>query len=220
MTKQRYFRLAFALAMIAVLGFSVSAQEKNNLPEMSVAGIKLGDRASAKAFLSGYSARPSADGRPNYFFYNKFGTQVMHLLGASFEDQYFITEIEVFSVGKSYQTQHYVAEKIGFFETEKKIFIGYQQSVASMIIGLPGVTRNDRIGPNDVVKKKGEPLERAKNGDDETVSYSMTNIELPDENAANKMSRFDYSARYEFYKNRLKKFTLKISGEEQPKVVF
>lgn len=215
MTKQRYFRLALALAMIAVLGFSVPAQEKNNLPELSVSKIKLGDRASARAFLEGYSARKQDDGRPAFFFYNKFGTQVMKLTAASYEDPFFITEIEVFAVDKSYQTQHYVAEKIGFFQTEKKIFIGYQQSAASLLIGLPGVTRNDIIGPKDVIKKKGEPTDRVKNGDAETVTYNLANVELPDENAVNKTSRFSYSARYEFVKNNLVKFVLKISPSKE-----
>lgn len=220
MTKQRYFRLALCVGVIAVLGFSVSAQEKNNLPELSVSKIRLGDRASAKGFLEGYSPRRQDDGRPAFFFYNKFGTQVMKLTAASVEDPYFIMEIEVFAVKKSYQTQHYVAEKIGFFQTEKKIFIGYQQSAASMIIGLPGVSRNDIIGPKDVIKKKGEPTERVKTGDDEIVTYNLASIELPDENAANKTSRFSYFARYEFYKNNLQKFTLKISTEEKPKILF
>jgi hypothetical protein len=215
MTKQRYFRLVLCAAMIAVLGFSVLAQEKNNLPELSVSKIKLGDRASAKVFLERYSARRQDDGRPAYFFYNKFGTQVMKLTAASTEDPFFIMEIEVFAVDKSYQTQHYVAEKIGFFQTEKKIFIGYQQSAASMIIGLPGVTRNDIIGPKDVIKKKGAPTERVKTGDDETVTYNLASVELPDENDANKMTRFSYFARYEFHKSNLTKFTLKISSDKE-----
>lgn len=215
MTKQRYFCLVLCAAMIAVLGFSVLAQEKNVLPELSVSKIKLGDRASARVFLEGYSARKQDDGRPAFFFYNKFGTQVMKLTGASYEDPFFIMEIEVFAVDKSYQTQHYVAEKIGFFQTEKKIFIGYQQSAASMLIGLPGVTRNDQIGPKDVIKKKGEPTERIKTGDDETVTYNLANVELPDESDATKTSRFSYFARYEFHKNNLMKFTLKISSDKE-----
>ena len=137
----------------------------------------------------------------------------MKLIGVSTEDPYFITEIEVFAVGKSYQAKHYVAQKIGFFETENKIFIGYQQSVASMLIGLPGVTRNDMVGPKDVLKKKGEPTEHNKTGDDETVTYKLPDIELKE---GDKTTRFDYTADYEFHKNKLKKFSFKI----KPKVVF
>ena len=215
MTRQRYFRLALCLCLITALQFLYAAHAQTKNPEMSVAGIKLGDRASAKAFLADYTPRQldGDDKRPAFFFYNKFGTQVLKLVGASQDDPYFITEIEVFSVGKSYQTKHYVAQKIGFFETENKIFIGYQQSVASMLIGLPGVSRNDMVGPKDVIKKKGEPTEHNKTGDDETVIYNLPDIQIAD---GDKTNRFQYTANYEFHKNKLKKFSFKIA----PKTVF
>jgi hypothetical protein len=220
MKKQRYYCLAVCLSIIAVLGFNARAQENKLKPELTVAGVILGNRPSAKTFLTGYSPRQTEDKRVAYFFYNKYGTQVMKLVAASAEDPFYITEIEVFAVGRSYQTQHNVQEKIGFFETESKIFIGYQQSVASMIIGLPGVTRNDQIGPKDVIKKKGAPTEQTKTGDDETIIYNLPGIDLPDEKDLSKTVRYDYEARYEFSKNKLKKFNLKISapktGDEKP----
>jgi hypothetical protein len=198
MTKQRYFRLALCVGVIAVLGFSALAQEKNILPELSVAGIKLGDRESAKAFLNGYSLRKDADGGVAYFFYNSQGTQVMKLTAQSAEEPYFITGIEVFTVGRSYLEQHYVAKDLGTFTTESGIFIGQKASASSVIFGVP-----NRIGPKDVVKKKGEPSKQEKTGKDETIIYALANMKLP-------AGEFDYSARYEFSKSKLKKFTLKI----------
>lgn len=149
MTKQRYCRLITCLAMIAVLGFYALAQEKNALPELSVAGVKLADRESAKAFLSGYSARKTDDGRAVYYFYNEYGTQVMKLTAASAEEPYFITEIEVFAVGKSYQTEHYVADDLGVFSTESNIFIGFKQSASSLLFGT-----SNKTGPKEIVRKK------------------------------------------------------------------
>jgi hypothetical protein len=216
MTKQGYYRLTFGLSVIAFLQFlqvfPAQAQEAAK-PELSVAGVKLGDRMAAKAFLSGYQPRRGEDGRPNYFFYNKFGTQVMRLAAASDEEPYFITEIEVFAVGKSYQTKNFVADQIGFFETESKIFIGEQQSATSLIFGVPY-----RIGAKDLVKKKGAPTEQAKTDDRETITYNIPAVELTDE--AGKTTRCDYFARYEFYKKRLRKFTLRITAAEKPKVLF
>jgi hypothetical protein len=208
MTKQRYFRLALCVSVIAVLGFSALAQEKNTQPELSVAGIKLGDRESAKAFLTGYSMRKQDDGRFAYFFYNSYGTQVMKLTAKSAEEPYFITEIEVFTVGRSYLEQHYVAKDLGTFTTESGIFIGQKGSVSSMVFGVP-----NRIGPKDIVKKKGEPTDKKKIGKAETITYASPNIKLPG-------GEFDYTASYEFSKNKLKKFSLKISAKEKSKVLF
>jgi hypothetical protein len=219
MLRQRYYRLALSLVMIALLqlpaAFNAQAQEKPAEPEFSVAGVKLGHRASAKAFLIQYLPTTGEDGRPAYYFYNKFGSQVMKLTAASFEDPYFITEIEVFSVGKSYQKGHHWAEKIGYFMTEKDIFIGYRQSMTAAMIGIPNLARGSRIGPKDVVKKKGMPTERVKDGERETVTYSLSNVEIADEDAANKTNRYDYYARYEFNENKLKRFTLKISPAKE-----
>lgn len=218
---QKYYRLTLCLAMIAVLqfaaAFDVKAQEEKFQPELSVAGVKLGNRASAKAFLAGFVPTTGEDERPNFYFFNKFGTQVMKLTGASFDDPYFITEIEVFAVGKSYQKGHLLAEKIGYFMTENEIFVGYRQSMTASLIGIPNLARGSLIGPKDVVKKKGAPSERAKNGDRETVIYSLPNIELPDEKAENKTKQFGYYARYEFNKNKLKRFVLRIDDKGKVK---
>ncbi len=197
--------------MVFGAGFDAKAQEKTVSRDLSVVGIKLGNRASAKAFLDGFQARIAEDGRPTYYFYNKFVNQVMKLTGASFEDRFFITEIEVYRVGKSYQSPHFQAEKIGYFKTENNIFIGYKQSTASMITGIPNVDGKDTTGPKNVVKKLGEPLERTENGEKETLIYKASEIELTDENAQGKMLKFSYLANYEFNDGKLKKFVLKIS---------
>lgn len=202
MTKRRYCRPAICVAIIAVLSFCALAQDKDASPELSVAGVKLADRDSAKAFLSGYSPRKGEDGRPAYFFYNSYGTQVMKLTAASFEEPFFITEIEVFSVGRSYREQHYVADDLGAFTTESGIFIGQKASVSSVVFGVP-----NKIGPKDIVRKKGEPTTREKTGKDETIIYALADMKLPG-------GEFDYYARYEFSKSKLKKFILKISSDK------
>ena len=63
MLKQRNYGRALVPVMIAVLGLMVMAQEKSVTPDLSVVGIKLGNRASAKAFLGDFQARQGADGR-------------------------------------------------------------------------------------------------------------------------------------------------------------
>lgn len=202
-----------ALLFIAFTWFmpTASAQTKDFQPELSVAGISIGDRAAAKTFLEKYSARKGEDGRPVYYFYNKFGTQVLKLTADSFEDPYFLTEIEVFAVDKDYLARHYVLDKIGFFVTESGIFIGYRQSAVSFIVGIPNVGREDMIGPKDVIRKKGSPAERTIENKREILSYQQTMPALPfaDQDQQDN-DLWDYSARFEFHKNKLKKFILKI----------
>lgn len=210
--KQRKF-YGFVLCLL-MFSFGALAQEKT-LPEMSVNDIKLGNRDSGKAFLTQYLPTTDENGRPAYFFYNNLGTQVLKLTAASFEDPYFLTEIEVFIVTKSYQKPHNYLEKINFFVTESKIFIGYRQSVTTMIIGVPGVSRNDRIGPKDLVKKKGEPTESVKDGEKEIITYNLPDIEITDEKSTAK--KYDYFARYEFRDKKLKRFVFKINPPETAK---
>ena len=45
----------------------------------------------------------------------------MKLTGASFEDRFLITEIEVYRVYENYNQAHFQAEKIGYFKTEKDL---------------------------------------------------------------------------------------------------
>lgn len=198
MQKQKHFRLFFCAAIITLLNFYGFAQENIDL---SVAGVKLGDRTSAKSFLENYSSRIGEDGRPVFLFYNKNGTEVLKLVSASAEDLYFITEIEIFMVGRSYQSRLYIAEKFDSFETENEIFLGLRQSAASLLFGVP-----KKIGTKDLVKKKGEPKSRVKNDKNEILYYEKNGIEILGESA-----KYNYSASYEFYKNTLKKIKIKIS---------
>jgi hypothetical protein len=213
MLKQGYYRLALCLTMIAVLGFAAQAQEvKTAQAALSVVGVKLGNRASAKAFLGDFQARQDEIGRPIFYFYNKFANQVMKLTGASFEDKYFITEIEVYKVNKSYTAPHFQAEKIAYFKTDRDIFIGYKQSTASMITGIPNIDGKDMTGPKTVIKKMGAPTEDLKTDEKETLVYSLPNIEIANENSVGKVNKFNYFAQYEFTEGKLKKYTLKISA--------
>lgn len=203
-------KAAVLLSVLLVFGSGILGQSKNSEPELIVAGIKLGDRASAKKFLGNYSAGTGDDGEPQYSFWNKFGNQVMQLHALSFDDPYFITKIEVFYAPASYMGRHYVLKDQGYFVTENDIFIGYRQSVASMIVGIPNVGRNDRIGPNDIVRKKGEPTSRTKEDKKEFLTYDLGKIDIEIEG---KKETVNYLARYETNKNKLRRFSFEISSE-------
>jgi hypothetical protein len=214
MLKQKYFLSAVCLAAI-VLGAACAARAQKpaetpaTAPDLSVAGVRLGNRATAKAFLEGFQPRISEDARPAYYFYNRSATQVLKLTGASFDDRFLIVEIEVYKVGKSYTAPHFQNDKIGFFKTESDIFVGYKQSTASAITGIPNVDGKDRTGPKTVAKKLGAPTDRLTEGERETLIYELPEIEIADETG--KTAKFAYSARYEFNDDKLKRFVLKIS---------
>lgn len=208
------------ISPFAVLFFSLAltdtliAQDKKSEPELSVAGIRLGDRASAKKFLESYSPGTGDEGQPEYSFWNKFGNQVMKVSALSFEDRYFITRIEVFYAPQSYMGRHYVLKDQGFFVTENGIFIGYRQSALAFITGIPNAAREDRIGPNDIVRKKGEPTSRTKRDKKEIIIYDLGKIDL-EIDGRNKSVK--YSATYETNKNRLRRIVIEISSENWEK---
>ena len=214
MSVKIYFKefLIFLPISLILLSFSfqLKAQDKKIEPELSVAGIRLGNRVSAKKFLADYSAGTGDEGQPQYSFWNKFGNQVMKLSARSFDDPYFITRIEVFYAPQSYLGRHYVLKDQGFFVTENGIFIGYRQSGLALIAGIPNVGREDRIGPNDIVKKKGEPTSRTKEGKKEIITYDLNNISL---DIDGKKEHVNYSARYESNKNKLRRFVFEINLE-------
>ena len=202
----------FSLSLIILFTFGINAQTKTEIkPDLKVAEFELGNRQKAKDFFAkGYSPRRGADDSAEYYFYNEFGTNVMKVVGASMDDPNFITEIEVYAVGNSYQEKHYYLKNTGYFVTDSGIFIGYRQSVASMIL-FPGVTRRDIIGPKDVLQIKGEPEEKFVNEKKRDVYvYKIPNVKIDGENGV-----FNYEARYEFYKKQVKKFNLKITPAEK-----
>ncbi len=197
MKQQKFFRPVLCLAMLAIFVLSLRAQ---TTPDLSVAGVKLGDRDSAKAFLEGYSFRLDEQNRPVYMFFSKNGWEVLRLVAQSEKDEYFITEIEFFTVGRTYQERHYIAEKFDSFETENGIFLGLRQSATSLLFGIP-----NKIGPKDLVKKKGEPKSRVEKDKRDILIYESSKIGA---------DKFNYSASYEFYKSTLKKVSMKISRSE------
>lgn len=190
---------------MAILTAGIIAQTKV-VPEMSVAGVKLGDRDSAKKFLDGYQPR-TEEGTCTYYFYSSRGTVVMKLTAASCEDKYMITAIEAFAVDETYTKRHFVADKLGHFVTENGLFIGFRQTggglAIALIVGVPNLARNNMIGPKDVVKIKGEPATRSKDGKVETITYKIDDIAVGD-------AKYDYSSRFEFYGKEMTKFELRI----------
>lgn len=212
MLKRKLFLALFCLTVFWLTALEIRGQEKTSLPDTSVVGIKLGERTSAKAFLEGYQARIGEDGRPTFYFYNKFANQVLKLTGVSFDDRYLLTEIEVYRVGENYRAGHFQAPKIGYFKTNNSIFIGYKQSVASAIIGIPNVDGKDRTGPKDVIKKLGSPTEQTKSAELETLIYKLPELELADETG--KRTKYAYAAQYDFNDGKLKRFVLKIAPNQ------
>lgn len=216
-TRSHRFITVFAAIILSFATFpSVQAQEKpQSVPEMSVAGLKLGDRVSGKAFLSLYQPRTDEDGLPKYYFYNGQGTTVMKITAASVEDPYFVTGIEVFRVGESYRNRHFVLNDIGHFVTESGIFIGFRQKpgnmALAMIVGVPNVGRSNIIGPKDVIRRKGEPDERAVNEKEETFDYRVEDFKIAETN-------YKYTAHYRFNKRELKQFIFKLEPQTKPEV--
>jgi hypothetical protein len=192
----------------AIFVFTVKAQETAQIkPELKVAGIELGNRSLAEDFLkNGYSPRVEDDGRVAYYFYNKWANQVLKLSAPSIEDKYFITEIEVFRVNRKYRERHFQLEDTKFFETESGIFIGFKQSAMFLIAGIKNAGSTNEFKPKHIIKMQGEPTERIEPDKKyETLIYRIADLELKDEK-----TRVKYEAKYEFYKNKLKRFSLKI----------
>jgi hypothetical protein len=216
MQNQKYYRLAvfsaFFLFFQVVSVFTAQAQESKQTPEMSVVGIELGNRESAKKYLlPGHAPRVDEEGRAGYYFYNEWGTQVMRLTVASVDDPYFITEIEVFSVGESYSKRHYQDKEHGLMMTENGIFIGFRQTAMNLIVGIRNAGKANIIGPGEVIDIKGEPKDRVKPEENrEVLTYAIPDVKLAEENLT-----ADYEARYEFYKKKLKRFSLKINLDKE-----
>ncbi len=207
-------RISFSYFIVSLLfslsiAGTLSAQATAGVPDMSVAGVKLGDRESAKKFLDGYQPRTD-EGTCTYYFYNSRATSVLKLTSASLDEPYFITALEVYEVGDDYRNRHFVAEKFGRFLTESNVFVGYHQSgrdmAVSLLVGIPNLTRTNSIGPNDILKKKGRPLEHTTTGKVDLLRFQFDDIKVPDSTAA-----FRYIAEYKFYKRELTRFSMKIT---------
>ena len=205
------------ILLIGALSFSAvlisDAQEGS--PEPSVMGIELGNRASAEKTLSGYGPTFGTNGLPNYFFYNKFATQVLHLTAASWDDRYLITEIEVYSVGSGYQRKHFQLKDVGFFTTGSGLFIGYKQSATGLLMGF-AIGVNDPGGRSQVKSGRveklfGEPSERVEDGDDAAFVYDRRDAVLKDIPGSD-----GYKATYVFHKGKLRSLKFIASGTDKP----
>lgn len=171
-------------------------QQQRPAPEMSVAGVRLNNEASGRAFLAGYSFRRDEANRPVYFFYDQYGTQVLALTAYSPERRFLITAAEVFSVGPSYTKTYYVLKDVPF-TSESGFFLGDKPSATSLIFGSP-----NRISVKKLIAKKGAPDNQTKNGKSETVIYTFADSPKGDVPAGN------YRAEYDFSYGKLKKFRI------------
>ena len=204
------------LAVVSISLVNAFAQSTAERPEMTVNGIELGNRESAEKVLGEYAPTFGDDGRPNYYFYNKYATQVLRAAAASFDDPYFVTEIEVYAVGKSYQRKHFQLKDTGFFKSESGIFIGYRQSAISLLsgfaIGVNNPGGKNRVGPKTVENRIGEPDERISEEGKEIFKYGPIDVSLSDSGKA------DYRALYEFRKSKLRRFMLEIDTGPDAKI--
>lgn len=182
---------------------SVKAQETKKTPEMSVAGVRLSDEDSAKAFLGNYSSRRDEKNRPVYYFYNGYATEVLKLTAASEKQPYLIVGAEVFSVSEKYREQHFQLQKINSFATESGFFVGLRQSAKSILFGVA-----DKTDKEKVIKSKGNPDEIVKTDKRETLTYRLSEVTVTRGDKEIKIPQ--YVAVYEFYKDKLKKFSINI----------
>ncbi len=198
-------RLVRILILILVPAIGIAAQ---STPELSVNGVKLGDRDSARTLLANSAPTTDEQGRPAYFFYNDFGDKVWRLTVKSFEDRFNVVEMEVFQTGKNYDKPHFYLRKVDTFKTESNIFVGKRVSATASILG-EGLATDTRIGPKDLIKKLGDPTSKTADGDRETLVYEINGLVMADEKGE-KLKR-DYRATYVFVKKRLWRFVLSIS---------
>ena len=205
----------FAILCCALIGSaasSASSQTTQSEPEMSVAGLRLGDGESAQAILQNYSPRYDNDlSQPRYFFYNGYGNQVMTVTAHSKERPFLIVAVEVFAVGESYQKKHFQMKETNSFMSESGFFIGARPSAKSLIFAIPNVT-----GPKEVIKKAGQPQADEKSDKVRTLRYEFGAVkELEAQEAKLKDINFGaYTAEYRFYKNKLRRFIIAVKTAE------
>lgn len=195
-------KLSLILSLL-FFALSVNAQTSTDVrpaPERSVAGVRLNDEASGRAFLAQYSFRRDEANRPVYYFYDQYGTQVLALTAESPERRFLIVAAEVFRVGRSYAKTYYVLKDVPF-TSESGFFLGDRPSAASMIFGLP-----NRTNPKKLIAKKGAPDERTKNGKIETLRYNFA-----DSPAGN------YRAEYVFVGGKLDRFKIESAPPQTAK---
>ena len=204
------FYAVLCCVLIVSAANSAFSQTAQSEPEMSVAGIRLGDEASAKTVLQNYSPRYDNErSQPQYFFYNGYGNQVMSVTAHSKERPFLIVAVEVFAVGESYQKKHFQMKETNSFMSESGFFIGARPSVTSMVFAIPNVT-----GPKEIMKRKGQPQADEKSDKVRTLRYQFGAVkELEAQEAQVKDVDFGaYTAEYRFYKNKLSRYRLAVNS--------
>ena len=200
-------KLSILLSLI-FFATAVNAQisaDARPAPERSIAGVKLNDEASGRAFLAEYSFRRDEANRPVYYFYDQHGTQVLALTAASPERRFLIVAAEVFRVGRSYTKTYYVLKDVPFV-SESGFFLGDKPSAGSLIFGLP-----NRTNPKKLIAKKGAPDERTKNGKIETLRYNFAASPAGDVPTGN------YRAEYVFVGGKLDRFKIETAPAQSAK---
>ncbi|REJ75402.1 MAG: hypothetical protein DWQ47_07960 [Acidobacteria bacterium] len=205
------FRNPFPILALALFSFTFAIAQDAK-PDNAIADVELGNRESAKALLADYGPTFGDDGRPEYYFYNKYADQVVRFKAASWQDKFLITEMEVFAVTDKYRRPHFQLKEIGYFKTPSGLFLGYKQSAVGLLSGF-AIGINDPGGKNRVRKSRvqklfGEPDETVEDGERATFVYHDPEMTFKDLG-----STAAYRAEYEFKKGKLKRISLKIESE-------
>lgn len=195
------FTVLFFIASINAQSVETSTGRRP-APEMSIAGVKLNDEASGRAFLAGYSFRRNEANHPVYYFYDRYRTQVLAFTALSPERRFLITAAEIFRVGHTYMKTYYVLKDVPF-QTESGFFLGDRPSAAASIFGV-----SNHVGVKKLIARKGTPDERAKSGKIETLRYAFSGSPAGDVPAG------AYRAEYVFSDGKLDK--LRIETELLP----
>ncbi len=97
-----------------------------------------------------------------------------------------------------------------YFSTENGNFIGFKQSAMYFIAGVKNAGSRNEIRAKYVIEIKGEPEEKLnKDADTEVMNYSLADVKLPGDNV-----NAGYRASYEFHKNNLNRFSIKLVMNE------
>ncbi|QQS39885.1 MAG: hypothetical protein IPM63_10925 [Acidobacteriota bacterium] len=205
------------LSTILLLSVAFSQEATPNSPEArpdtAIAGVELGDRASAKALLEAYQPTFGDEGEPEYYFYNEFADQVIRFTAKSWEDRHLITAIEVYAVTDKYRSPHFQLKEIGYFKTTNELFIGYKQSAMSLLsaftIGVQDPKGKNRVREGKVQKLFGEPDETVEEGGYVALIYKKSGMKTVDLDGP-----LNYRASYSFRKGKLKRMSISIKPVE------
>jgi hypothetical protein len=207
--KISFSKIVFSIFVFCVLtigaAFPVWAQMVK--PELCVINFCIGaDEEKVKAMMPGYSPRYDNErNQPKYFFYNAHGNEVMAITAHSKERPHLIVGIEAFFVSESYQNKHYQMKNVTSFMTESGFFIGYRQSVTSLVFAVPHTTQ-----PQEVISKKGKPEADEKSGKIRTLHYRFDSVnELSAAKTNLKDVKFGaYKAEFRFAHKKLSRFNI------------